>query len=260
MPHPDHVVPVEEVGAKGRETSETAKLLPVLEPIYPLTAGLTNTSLRKAIAQSLARLPVLPEWIGPSWRERNAWPSFADALRRMHVPETEADLGTAAPPRLRLAYDELFANQLALAIIRQRLRRSAGRRLAAPGKLRQAILATLPFKLTGAQRRALAEIDADLASPHRMLRLLHGDVLVPARPSSPSRHDDGRGSGSTGGADGADRDVGRAAPQDHRRLRCSPWTADRAADRPRGRGRGARRPLTARKGRADILIGTHALL
>ena len=260
MPHPDHVVPVEEVGAKGRETSETAKLLPVLEPIYPLTAGLTNTSLRKAIAQSLARLPVLPEWIGPSWRERNAWPSFADALRRMHVPETEADLGTAAPPRLRLAYDELFANQLALAIIRQRLRRSAGRRLAAPGKLRQAILATLPFKLTGAQRRALAEIDADLASPHRMLRLLQGDV----------------GSGKTivallamttaveAGAQAALMAPTELLARQH--LKTIEGFAVSAGLRIAlltGREKGREREETLvglREGRLDILIGTHALL
>ncbi len=180
IPHPDHVVAVDATHRDGASASDAAKLptksLPLLEPVYPLTAGLTTTTLRKAIAQGLARLPALPDWIDPSWRKRNAWPTFADALRRMHTPDTDADLGAAAPARLRLAYDELFANQLALAVIRQRLRRSAGRRLAAPGRLRQAILAKLPFKLTGAQRRALAEIDADLASPHRMLRLLQGDV------------------------------------------------------------------------------------
>ena len=150
--------------------------LPLLEPIYPLTAGLTNTTLRKVIAQALERLPSLPEWIDAAWHERNAWPSFGEALKRMHSPETGADFALSAPARTRLAYDELLANQLALAVIRQRLRRSAGRRLAAPGKLRQAIVAKLAFKLTRAQGRALSEIDADLADPHRMLRLLQGDV------------------------------------------------------------------------------------
>ena len=169
MPHPDHVVAVDDT--KGG----TAKL-PLLEPIYPLTAGLTNTSLRKSIAEALTRLPALPEWIDKAWREQNAWPSFADALRRMHAPQSAADLEAAAPARMRLAYDELLANQLALAVIRQRLRRSAGRPLTSPGKLRQAILSKLPFKLTGAQARVLGEIDADLASPYRMLRLLQGDV------------------------------------------------------------------------------------
>ena len=107
---------------------------------------------------------------------KNGWPSFAEAIARLHAPETEADLLPSAPARARLAYDELLANQLALAVIRARLKRRAGRRLAGTGKLRKAILAALPFKLTGAQNRALAEIDADLASPHRMLRLLQGDV------------------------------------------------------------------------------------
>ena len=168
MPHPDHVV--------SAETSDSAQRLPLLEPIYPLTAGLTNTSLRKIIAQALSRLPALPEWIDASWGKQNAWPNFAGAVRRMHTPETAADLEASALGRMRLAYDELLANQLALAVIRQRLRRAAGRPLAAPGKLRQAILARLPFELTGAQRRVLSEIDSDLASLHRMLRLLQGDV------------------------------------------------------------------------------------
>jgi ATP-dependent DNA helicase RecG len=169
MPHPDHVVAVDDT--KGG----TAKL-PLLEPIYPLTAGLTNTSLRKVIAEALTRLPRLPEWIDKAWREQNTWPGFADALRSMHGPSSTAELEAAAPGRMRLAYDELLANQLALAVIRQRLRRSAGRPLASPGKLRQAILSKLPFKLTGAQARVLREIDTDLASPYRMLRLLQGDV------------------------------------------------------------------------------------
>ena len=168
MPHPDHVV--------SAETSDSAQRLPLLEPIYPLTAGLTNTSLRKIIAQALSRLPALPEWIDASWGKQNAWPNFAGAVRRMHTPETTADLEASALGRMRLAYDELLANQLALAVIRQRLRRATGRPLAAPGKLRQAILAKLPFELTGAQRRVLSEIDSDLASLHRMLRLLQGDV------------------------------------------------------------------------------------
>jgi ATP-dependent DNA helicase RecG len=172
MPHPDHVVPVEEAG--GGEIP-SAKL-PVMEPVYPLTAGLTNTSLRRLIAQALERFPDLPEWIDPDWRMRNAWPSFSEALRRMHAPEGTADLEPADPERKRLAYDELLANQLALALIRQRLRRGAGREIKAPGELRQQILDALPFRLTGAQRRSLSEIDADLASSHRMLRLLQGDV------------------------------------------------------------------------------------
>jgi ATP-dependent DNA helicase RecG len=169
MPHPDHVTNFE-------AARDAAAALPLHEPVYPLTAGLTNTTLRKAIGEALAKLPSLPEWMDGNLRDKNAWPSFGDALQHVHAPETDTDLASSAPTRARLAYDELLANQLALAVIRARLKRRAGRKLSAPGKLRNAIVSALPFVLTGAQKRALAEIDADLASPHRMLRLLQGDV------------------------------------------------------------------------------------
>lgn len=167
MPHPDHVVAADSSGAGA---------LPVHEPLYPLTAGLTNTTLRKAIGEALARLPPLPEWIDAGLLAKQAWPNFAEAVARLHAPESESDLLPSTQARARLAYDELLANQLALAVIRARLKRRAGRRLAATGKLRKAIVGALPFTLTGAQLRALAEIDGDLDSPQRMLRLLQGDV------------------------------------------------------------------------------------
>jgi ATP-dependent DNA helicase RecG len=163
MPHPDHVIDAEKGG------------LPTVEPVYPLTAGLSNASLRKIVAQALDRLPEVPEWADKDWIARQNWPGFTPALHRLHAPEADSDLGASAS-RKRLAYDELFANQLALAAIRQRLSKRAGRSIAPQGRLRAAILRALPFKLTGAQVRTLAEIDADLASPNRMLRLLQGDV------------------------------------------------------------------------------------
>jgi ATP-dependent DNA helicase RecG len=165
MPHPDHVAAVEAVDT-----------FPEVEPVYPLTAGLSNTTVRKAIDGALNQLPKVPEWIDPAFLARQGWSPFADAIRKVHAPEAESDLSPLALPRARLAYDELLANQLALAIIRQRLKRSRGRSLAAPGKIRQAIVAVLPFALTNAQTRALAEIDADMAGGTRMLRLLQGDV------------------------------------------------------------------------------------
>jgi ATP-dependent DNA helicase RecG len=260
MPHPDHVVPIAAASDEGPNGSAATKALPVLEPVYPLTAGLTNATLRKAITQGLARLPALPEWIDAGWRKQNSWPSFADALKRLHAPETEADLTPSAPARLRLAYDELLGNQLALAAMRQRLRRSAGRRLAAPGKLRQAILATLPFKLTAAQRRALSEIDADLAGPHRMLRLLQGDV----------------GSGKTivallamATAVEAGGQTALIAPTEllaRQHLKTIEGFAVRAGVRialltGREKGREREGILGAlREGRIELLIGTHALL
>ncbi|MET0689198.1 MAG: ATP-dependent DNA helicase RecG [Methyloceanibacter sp.] len=170
MPHPDHVVPVDGV------TNGGASKLPLHEPIYPLTAGLSNTVLRKAVGEALALVPPLPEWIDGGVLAAQGWPSFADALARLHAPESETALAPRTPARSRLAYDELLANQLALAVIRARMKRRAGRRLKGSGDLRKRILTALPFKLTAAQTRALAEIDADLRSENRMLRLLQGDV------------------------------------------------------------------------------------
>jgi ATP-dependent DNA helicase RecG len=251
MPHPDHVVALDAKSSNSK--------LPLLEPIYPLTAGLTNTSLRKILAQALARLPAFPEWIDADLLKQNGWPGFADALRRVHRPEAAADLEASSPARLRLAYDELLANQLALATIRQRLRRSAGRPLAASGKLRQAILSKLPFKLTGAQQRVLSKIDADLASPHRMVRLLQGDV----------------GSGKTvvallamATAVEAGAQAALMAPTEllaHQHLKTIEGFAVPAGLRiglltGREKGRERETPLAAlREGSFDILIGTHAL-
>jgi ATP-dependent DNA helicase RecG len=167
MPHPDHVAPADKEGAAT---------LPLHEPVYPLTAGLTNTVLRKATGEALMQIPALPEWIDADFLAQKLWAPFGDAIAHAHAPESDADLIPSAPARARLAYDELLANQLALAVIRARLKRRTGRSLAGTGKIRQAILAALPFALTGAQKRALGEIDADLKNRQRMLRLLQGDV------------------------------------------------------------------------------------
>ena len=165
MTHPDHVAPVE----GGAD-------VPDIEPVYPLTAGLSNTSLRKAIDGALKALPDLPEWTDAAFVAKNEWGSFSDSVKNLHAPRSDDDFLPANPARERLAYDELLANQLALAILRQSLKRRAGRSIAAPGRLRKAIVEALPFALTGAQARSLAEIDADMANPLHMLRLLQGDV------------------------------------------------------------------------------------
>ena len=165
MSHPDHVAPADSSGA-----------LPSIEPVYPLTAGLSNTSLRKAIEGALSALPNLPEWVDAAFVAKNGWLSFSESLKQLHAPQNEDDLLASAPARQRLAYDELLANQLALTILRQQLRRRAGRSIKASGRIRKAIVDGLPFSLTGAQRRALEEIDADMARETHMLRLLQGDV------------------------------------------------------------------------------------
>ena len=166
MAHPDHIV--------APEQSDT---MPLLEPVYPLTAGLTPKMLRRTIGDALTRLPDLPEWIpAPIMAEHN-WPNFADAMRTVHTPQSESELLPTSPSRARLAFDELLANQLALTMVRQQASDTApGRCFAPPGKLRAALQAGLPFAMTTAQQHAINEITADQAAPKRMLRMLQGDV------------------------------------------------------------------------------------
>ncbi len=163
--HPDHVVPPAEIG----------RVLTV-EPVYPLRAGLTPKVVARAVQAALERAPDLPEWLDPALLRREGWPSWRAALAAVHAPADAEALAPQAPARRRLAYDELLANQLALAMVRAHMRRLTGRALAGDGRLRTRVLAALPYRLTGAQERALAEIDADMAADRRMLRLLQGDV------------------------------------------------------------------------------------
>jgi ATP-dependent DNA helicase RecG len=165
MSHPDRIAAPEE-----------AARLQTVEPIYPLTTGLQAKTLTKAIAAALDRAPKLLEWGDPAYCRRQGWPDWRSALIAAHHPMVEADLSPQAVPRVRLAYDELLANQLALALIRAHTRRIAGRRLVGDGRLRRKVLAALPYTLTNAQTQAVEEIITDLASGQRMLRLLHGDV------------------------------------------------------------------------------------
>jgi ATP-dependent DNA helicase RecG len=147
-----------------------------LQPLYPLTHGLGQRRLGRCINEALSRLPELPEWQDPAWLARQKWPSFGGALRRLHRPDAPDDIRAESPARRRLAFDELLASQLALGLMRTRDERAAGRSIVGDGRLRRAVLRALPFRLTDAQRVAIEEIDADLARPERMLRLLQGDV------------------------------------------------------------------------------------
>ncbi|KGF68949.1 ATP-dependent DNA helicase RecG [Hoeflea sp. BAL378] len=165
MVHPDHVV---------REAE--ADSFPLIEPVYPLTAGLSPKILRRSIESALDLLPELPEWADPHLVAKNGFPEFSEAVRSLHHPESARDVDPMAPARRRLAYDELLAGQLSLALVRQTLRRLPGTPVLAEGKLRAAILAALPFSLTGSQEVAIGEILADMAGTDRMLRLLQGDV------------------------------------------------------------------------------------
>ena len=165
MAHPDHIATLEE-----RERVQT------VEPIYPLTAGVTLKPMTRAVRGALKRAPALPEWIEPRLAEARRWPAWNQALAAAHAPENASDLEADTPARARLAYDELLANQLALALMRRSARGGRGRAIAGDGRLRAKIEAALPFRLTGSQRRAADEIAEDLARERRMLRLLQGDV------------------------------------------------------------------------------------
>ena len=165
MAHPDYIVAPE---ARGD--------LPLLEPVYPLTAGLSGKILYKAERQALERVPELAEWQNPAWLKQQGWPDFADALSRLHRPDDAADVSPGSTPLQRLAYDELLANQLALAIVRESFKAQRGRPVKGDGRIRARITAALPFALTGSQQSALREIEADMGAPRRMLRLLQGDV------------------------------------------------------------------------------------
>jgi ATP-dependent DNA helicase RecG len=247
--HPDRVVD-EEGFAK----------LSGIDPVYPLTEGLALGSLRRAVAQALQKLPSLPEWIGPEVIRRCGFPSIAEALNRVHVPVELRDIMPDGPYWSRLAFDELLAGQLALALVRAQLRRPAGERHAGDGRLRGRIIDALPYALTASQQAAAAAIAADLRQPIRMLRLLQGDV----------------GSGKTVVAllaAAAVAEVGKQtalmAPTEilaRQHIKTITPLAERAGLNVAiltGREKGKeRRDILARlaEGEIDLLVGTHALI
>ena len=248
MAHPDYILPLDK-----------ADTLPAVEAVYPSTETLSPRVLGKIVHQAVERLPDLPEWQDKAFLTREKWPGFADALRATHAPVEEGDLLPDAAPRRRLAYDELLANQLALALTRQRLRVRPGRALVATGKLRAKALAALPFKLTQTQSDAIADIDKDMAQTSRMLRLLQGDV----------------GSGKTvvammallgaaeSGAQGALMAPTELLARQHMATlepmaRAAGVTLALLTGRERGPSRVALIEKLA-KGEIDILVGTHAL-
>ncbi len=165
MVHPDRVV--DEKGLAD---------LPLVEPVYPLTEGLALGNVRRAMEGAVARLPDLPEWQDEAWLSRERFPTFAGALRHLHRPSEPHDVLPESLAWTRLAYDELLAGQLALALVRSHMRRQAGRGSASEGRLRARILKALPYTLTHSQQQAVNDITNDLALPQRMLRLLQGDV------------------------------------------------------------------------------------
>ncbi|MCH4542360.1 ATP-dependent DNA helicase RecG [Ochrobactrum sp. POC9] len=165
MVHPDYIASLED-----------AANLPMVEPVYPLTAGLSPKTLARAVKEALSRVPPLPEWIDPSLLTRERFTSFQQSLNTLHLPEDPSDIALESISRRRLAYDEFLAGQLALALVRAKTRRLSGRPLEGTGRIVAEIMRHLPYRLTKGQDQAVREIITDLKSPERMLRLLQGDV------------------------------------------------------------------------------------
>jgi ATP-dependent DNA helicase RecG len=163
--HPDHICPVDE-----------AEAIPAFEPVYPLSAGLTQRGVAKAAQAALDRVPDLAEWIDSGLLAREGWPAFRAALAAAHAPQGQAELSADAPARRRLAYDECLAHQITLALARAARRRAPGISSCGTSELQRKVLESLHYEPTGAQRRAVAQIAEDMASPQRMNRLLQGDV------------------------------------------------------------------------------------
>jgi len=163
--HPDYITCVDEMDA-----------IKIVEPIYPLTAGLSKKQYSKVISEALKDIPSLDEWIDPHLKVKKGWPSWPDAIAEAHNPRSLGDLEECSLARSRLAYDELFANQITLLLIRKQRKKIKGRTFLGDGRLYQAVINTLPFSLTDSQLGALKEIKDDMISSIKMLRLLQGDV------------------------------------------------------------------------------------
>ncbi|MBY0501214.1 MAG: ATP-dependent DNA helicase RecG [Alphaproteobacteria bacterium] len=161
MAHPERIAPAE-VATYWQEKI----------PLYPLTAGFFQSQAQKLTQLALKRTPDLPEWIPPSYGE--GWPKWRKALEAVHAPQSEAELHPHHPVRERLAFDELFADQLALGLVRRL--QPHGKSIISKGILKDKILKAFGYPLTPGQAQALTEIEEDLASPTRMIRLLQGDV------------------------------------------------------------------------------------
>ena len=233
------------------------------EAVYGLTEGLSSRLVAKHVAAALARLPALPEWQDEAWLAAAASPPFAEALKTAHIgPPALDDAGgqAADPARRRLAYDELLASQLALALVKAHTRTRRGRPNAGDGRLVARITSALPFPLTRAQERALGEIRQDLKADGRMLRLLQGDVgsgkTLVALLAMASAVEAGRQAALVAPTEilarqHAERIAAMAEPAG---LRIGVLTG---RDKPRER----RETLGAlADGRLDIVVGTHALL
>lgn len=153
-----------------------AATLPTIEPVYGLTEGVGPRVMARIAAAAAEKCPALPEWQDPAFLSRSGFAPFLESVQALHHPADLKAVEGDTVARRRVAYDELLASQVALALVRRQQKKSAGRATAGDGRLRHAIASALPFTLTDGQRKALADIHADMEKPERMLRLLQGDV------------------------------------------------------------------------------------
>lgn len=162
--HPDYSVPL-----------ALAHTIPRFERIYRSAKGIHRKHMQKTILWGLEQTPDLPEWVDPALKAKRAWPNWRAAIACVHQTDT-AKQHVYQQAIERLVYDELLAHQLTLALARKTRRNVRGLANTGGQDLYKKALLYLPYRLTGAQTRALAEIIQDLQSPHRMHRLLQGDV------------------------------------------------------------------------------------
>lgn len=147
------------------------------EVIYPLTTGVTNKCVQRAIHQALSRLPNIPDWLDESILQQHGWPGWREAILGAHAPKSLGDLTLESKFRQRLAFDEFFSHQLGLQLARQhQLRTLPGISQKGNNQLVQRLLTNLPFELTDAQKQVLHEVFDDMGAPHPMSRLVQGDV------------------------------------------------------------------------------------
>jgi ATP-dependent DNA helicase RecG len=165
MTHPDIITTVDKLAEVQKP-----------EAVYPLTLGLTSRRVHKLVMDALANTPELPEWAEEKHVVENGWPTWRSAVLAAHHPLTQEELAATSPVRMRLAHDEMLSGQLHLALLRRNRYAQPGIVVKGLGHLTESLLATLPFRLTQGQIDVLQEICVDMASGHRMGRLLQGDV------------------------------------------------------------------------------------
>ncbi|MFA5922207.1 MAG: ATP-dependent DNA helicase RecG [Methylococcaceae bacterium] len=177
MVHPDYQV---------ISNSETYVTETRLTPVYPLTEGLSQNTLRKAVKHALSLCnnepQLLVDWIPDSILKNYNYPSLAEAIQTLHAPDEtvtiEALQNGSIPALKRLAFEELLAHHLSLRLTRNKTKAWQAPVFASSSDktIAEQFLRSLPFKLTGAQQRVIAEIEADCRLEHPMMRLVQGDV------------------------------------------------------------------------------------